>query len=364
MEVEATVQELQTQLTAVQAAIEGNSQSSIFKPRSFSGLPSEDVNEWLGKFERFSKFYNWSNAKKLGALTLLLEGPALAWYQTLPDEDTGSFANLCTALRDRFGAQNLEFLFRQELYSRKQGLGEPLAVYTEDIIKKCQRLALPDKDIMNIFINGLSDDLKTHVILNQPKTFAEAENLARLKDSVGKTLPPTFSAQTVQDRRIKELEGQVNLLLSLASQKKTQTIQALSTSHADIPHDVFQNFDFDPCMPQNDNRFGNNDPRNLKEEVIAAIQTGFNNLNGNKNWEDSQRRGARGRNLRTTDGQPICNNCQRVGHVARYCRFGQHQQQQFQSARRGGFRGNQNNSSIFFQNREPLNRTGPLQWGQ
>ena len=215
MEVEATVQELQTQLTAVQAAIEGNSQSSLFKPRSLSGLPSEDVNEWLGKFERFSKFYNWSNAKKLGALTLLLEGPALAWYQTLPDEDTGSFANLCTALRDRFGAQNLEFLFRQEFTLENKGLGS-LAVYTEDIIKKCQRLALPDKDIMNIFIKGLSDDLKTHVILNQPKTFAEAENLARLKDSVGKTLPPTFSAQTVQDRRIKELEGQVNLLLSLA----------------------------------------------------------------------------------------------------------------------------------------------------
>ena len=28
--------------------------------------------------------------------------------------------------------------------------------------------------------------------------------------------------------------------------------------------------------------------------------------------------GARGRNLRTTDGQPICNKCEKVGHVARY----------------------------------------------
>ena len=31
------------------------------------------------------------------------------------------------------------------------------------------------------------------------------------------------------------------------------------------------------------------------------------------------RGGARGTNLRTTDGQPICNFCQKVGHVAKYC---------------------------------------------
>ena len=30
---------------------------------------------------------------------------------------------------------------------------------------------------------------------------------------------------------------------------------------------------------------------------------------------------ARGRNLRTTDGQPICNYCQRVGHVSKYCNY-------------------------------------------
>ena len=77
-DINATVNELQTQMTAVQAALEGTGQASLFKPRPFSGLPSEDINEWLMKFERFVKFYNWSNAKKLGAMTLLLDDPALA----------------------------------------------------------------------------------------------------------------------------------------------------------------------------------------------------------------------------------------------------------------------------------------------
>ena len=55
-----TVNNLQSQLSAVQAAIEGNSQASMFKPRSFTGALSDDVNEWLEKFERFAKFYGWS----------------------------------------------------------------------------------------------------------------------------------------------------------------------------------------------------------------------------------------------------------------------------------------------------------------
>ena len=84
-EFEATVNDLRTQLTAVQAAIEGNSQASMFKPRPFTGALSEDVNEWLAKFERFARFYSWGNAKKLGAMVLLFECSALSWFQTLPD---------------------------------------------------------------------------------------------------------------------------------------------------------------------------------------------------------------------------------------------------------------------------------------
>ena len=70
----ATVNELETQMTAVQTALEGTRKANLFKPHPFSGLPSEDINEWLMKFERFVKFYNWPNAKKLVAMTLLVDG--------------------------------------------------------------------------------------------------------------------------------------------------------------------------------------------------------------------------------------------------------------------------------------------------
>ena len=83
---------------------------------------------------------------------------------------------------------------------------------------------------MNMFINGSSDDIKNHVILNQPKTFVDADNLACLCDAVSTNSGACTSlhaAQSVlQDQRIKEIEGQVNLLISLTAQKKSLTVSS------------------------------------------------------------------------------------------------------------------------------------------
>ena len=53
---EATVNELQTQLTAVQATLEGNLQSSLFQLHSFNGLPNKDINEWQDLVHKRSNF--------------------------------------------------------------------------------------------------------------------------------------------------------------------------------------------------------------------------------------------------------------------------------------------------------------------
>ena len=249
---------------------------------------------------------------------MLLGGSASAWFQTLPNETTSDFNDLVGELKKRFGSQNLEFFFRQELYSRKQGQNEPLALYTEDIIKKSQRLSLSDKDMMNIFVNGLNDAIKTHVLLNQPKTFAEAEHLARLRDSVSKTSAHTFPlappSVPAQEQRIKELEGQVNLLFSLANKTPHQDaaqLDALSANNTLVT----------PSQAANPS----GDFQGLRHEIIAAIQTGFrqearkSNHGNNQHNLKATNTFARGRNIRTSDGRPICNACNRVGHVTRYC---------------------------------------------
>ena len=359
---EATVEELQNRVSAMQAALEGNAQSGLFKQPPFSGFQNEDVNEWVVKFNRLARFYGWGNAKKLSALPLLLNGPALAWFQTLSDETAGTFDSLIEALIARFGNQNIQFLIRQELYARKQLEHEPLVTYTEDIIKKCQRLNLNELEMMNIFINGLSAELKNHVVLNQPKTFTEAENLARLRDAVSKSFGPTVPQTISQDQRIKELEGQVNILLALASNKRTGQLNALDQIDYgnNLGGGTYGNHVANQSSFQSD-------LLNLKTELIAAIDQRF--VSGKPQPMNRLQQGvresyARGRNLRTTNGQPICNNCYRVGHVARYCRSNN-------SGVSGRENAVQNNSRFrstqnFQQDRfgtNYLNEQGPSRWG-
>ena len=97
-------------------------------------------------------------------------------------------------------------------------------MYTEDISKKSQHLALSDKDLMAIFINGLHDDIKNPVILNQPDSFAEAEILPHLRGASLKTSGVSISLAAVQsslqEQQSKDLEGHMSLLISPAGQKK------------------------------------------------------------------------------------------------------------------------------------------------
>ncbi len=315
---EARFDDMENQMMNVQAALEGNSQSGLFKQPTFTGMRNEDINQWLAKFERLAKFYNWNEAKKLNALIFNLGGPALAWFETLPEEEKNNLNAVVLGLKNRFGATNLEFIFRQELNARKQGSNESLMMYTEDIIRKCQRLSLSDKEMMNIFINGLSHELKTYVILNQPTSFAEAENFARLKDAVSVpnasgTFTSTNHPQS-DEKRIRELEGQVNLLMSSLVDKnktsgfKTEPVNLVSYERPEMKDNL----------------------QNVSElhQIIASLKVENERLaNQMRNRPQPQfQEGVRGRNLRTTDGQPICNNCFRVGHVSRYCNSRQPQQ--------------------------------------
>ena len=81
---------------------------------------------------------------------------------------------------------------------------------------------------MNVFITGLVDHLRNHVNLSQPTTFTKAENLACLRNAVkcasGVSSPLTASQDknTPQEQKIKELEGQGNLLMSIAAKNTKQ----------------------------------------------------------------------------------------------------------------------------------------------
>ena len=78
------------------------------------------MNEWLKKFDRFAKFYNWKKAKNLGAIVLLFDSPALSWSQTLPEETVNTFNGIVEALKSRFDASNMDLILKMVIKQRKE----------------------------------------------------------------------------------------------------------------------------------------------------------------------------------------------------------------------------------------------------
>ena len=156
------------------------------QPETFDGNPVAHASEWLDNFCRIAKLNNWSEELQLNAFPLYLRGIAHAWFLTLGDETKGTLTALFEAFRARFASGPQDWILSQQLSARKHAQGEPIDDYITDITHPCKRLKLSDAETVRYFIEGLQGDLQAYVSLGRPKTFQEAESLARMKDIVNR----------------------------------------------------------------------------------------------------------------------------------------------------------------------------------
>ena len=180
----------------------------ISRAPTFSG-ENDDAGNFLDKFELYGKFHKWNNDEMLQAFPLSLSGTAEIWYSTLDKATFTSYAQLAKLFRDRFLSPASNWVLRQQLGQRKQSSSESLNEYSADIRRRCQRLGIPISEQLHYFIQGLRPDLRDYVILQQPKSLEDAENAARIKDSLGKSPSSNLTASDVlamQQNFIRELE--------------------------------------------------------------------------------------------------------------------------------------------------------------
>ena len=248
------------------------------QPKIFKGTTNSDIFAFLAKFDRFAMFFAWDAPKRLQALPLFLEGHALCFYDTLPDTTRQHFGRLQTALQEHFSPLALRVLERTALNQRRMGDRETLDAYTEDINSKCRRLNLPDPDRMQIFIQGLTDDLKEYVLLQQPVTLLDAQEAARLKHAAFKT---TSKSRTLEDL-ITDSVKKIQLYNSVASLKQP------STEISDLKREN----------------------KALKEQLrhMSIHSNNSTPRNGDSSFHN---------NGRQNTGPIICYRCNRAGHTAR-----------------------------------------------
>jgi hypothetical protein len=157
----------------------------------FYGFPSEDVEDWINRFELLCQHNMWDSVKRLQELPLYLGGSAILWFRSIG----------CTLLNyETLKAEFIEFFASIEpadyalerLLSRVQGDGEPLETYAPAIQGLCIKVDknMPDRDRMKYFLKGLIPSLKQRVVPMQPSTFRDAYKMARLHEHADRMSHP------------------------------------------------------------------------------------------------------------------------------------------------------------------------------
>ena len=240
----------------------------VLHPALFLGKPTDDITAFLSHFERYSKFCGWDSKQCLRALPLYLQGNASSWYTSL-DTCFENYDDLVNALKDQFSNPASMWLLREQLSARKQQETESLANYAADIRRLCKRLGLSDSEGMHYFIQGLHADLKSHVILGQRKTLAEAENLAHLKEAVSISTP-----RLAQYKLESQLQSVIKSLETLTS----------SAHHNEAPNLAAYDHHPKPTIPHSSHEAHNNShtqyyrqqpsPSRLRHDSYTKISSG------------------------------------------------------------------------------------------
>ena len=95
---------------------------------------------------------------------------------------------MSNALKERFSPAHRSLGLWQELSVRRQGSNESIEKYLADLNDKFSCLDLRDEDELSYLIQGLTPDIQADVLKKEPKTYAAAEDTARLIYSIQQSL--------------------------------------------------------------------------------------------------------------------------------------------------------------------------------
>lgn len=273
----------------------------IVKPTIFYGNLDDDIDSWIKNFNRIARANNWNEERKKNILPAFLRDRAADYFESLDESVTECFNEICKALKERFMPKELQSLYFSNLFQARQGENQSVDDYASEISKLASRAysemsrVQKDKLLKEHFVQGLKSEIQRFVMLSNPVTFEEAFRTAKREECHNKVHRDTSYTTTTQGTCAISSTGETELLKNGIQELATH-MKVLSTKMDQI--------------------FQHGTTRGRYRESWRGHRPGQGRGRGQ---EMTDRNSDRNRNLRTTDGRPICNYCRKVGHVERRC---------------------------------------------
>ncbi|KAE9522906.1 hypothetical protein AGLY_016717 [Aphis glycines] len=161
-----------------------NTKKPYYKPNTFSGLISENIDTFIKKYNRAASINGWSDEEKIKFLPLYLEGPALTFYDNNESNliNDIKWADLENILLSEFKPTAQLDMLKLLLQKRKQLDDEQTINYVNEIESLCKRInpTMLKSEIIHTVIKGLKPNIIRQIGIMENNT------LKQLKDNLRK----------------------------------------------------------------------------------------------------------------------------------------------------------------------------------
>ena len=184
IQVNHTNQALMTWLTSQSQStgtMNDQKKDSRIRPRSFSGLPTEDVLAWLDHFDLVAGYHDWNDERKALELRTVLEHVAATWFIQQPEEIKNDWHYLREQLIQHFANNDVTQSALQQLNSLRQQPNEPVAQFAVKLKQLLLRVDPNMKETMKLYflLPQLRHDLYRRVRDQGPTSFHMAIQIAQ-----------------------------------------------------------------------------------------------------------------------------------------------------------------------------------------
>ena len=172
--------------------------SAKISVNKFKGLSGDNAEQFLLDFGSYATLHKLDeDARKVAAFQLHLEGPALTWYNDVPDGKKKKWTDVEKTFRDAYinidFATNPALLAETELFHKmKLAPTQSLEEYHALILEKGKRIKRSEQDMLIKFVEGLPEQLAFFVRARGPSGLQQALLSAKTGESYGyrhQTLP-------------------------------------------------------------------------------------------------------------------------------------------------------------------------------
>lgn len=171
-------------------------------PPVFSGIGTEDIDDWLDAYERVSRFNAWDDSSKLNNVAFYLSDIARTWFLN-HESEISSWSVFRSRLADLFGRPALRKADAEHKLSQKIQLAdETFTSYIEEILTLCHRVdpTMSEHAKVKHILKGIAPDAFQLLVLKSPSTVQEVVALCKqLQEAKNTRLRQSLSSTALLD---------------------------------------------------------------------------------------------------------------------------------------------------------------------